>query len=83
MLHEICWPIEIDPELALHAQLRIQPRADQDQDDCSDQNDRIIHAHAETSRAIGKHGSSQSIDDIGQRIKMRDDPEPDGHHGVG
>jgi integrase len=68
MLDEFCLPIETSPELVLYTQLRIQPRAYQDKNDCSDQNDRIIHAHAEVARAIGKHGGSQGIDDIGPFI---------------
>ena len=47
------------------------------------EDDSIVVTQAEGARAAGKHLSAQGIDDVGQRIQMRNGLQPAGHDGGG
>lgn len=67
----------------LRCQMRTQSGADEDQGDRGKKDDSGVGAETEGARAPGQHESAQGIDDVGQRIEMTNDLQPDGHDAGG
>ena len=63
--------------------MRVQSGADDNQDDRGQEDDSVVGVETECARAPGQHESAQGIDDVGQRIEMRNDLQPTGHDAGG
>jgi hypothetical protein len=55
----------------LRCQTAIQSGINEDQDGFGQENERVVGARTERAGAAGEHESAQGVDDVGQRIEMR------------
>ena len=64
----VCMILGIVPSDDLRCKSGIQPRANENQYRCGQEDDGIVATQTEGARAAGKHESAQSIDHVGQGI---------------
>ena len=67
----------------LRCKTGIQSGTDENQNGRGEKDDDIVEPKTEGARAAGKHESAQGINDISQRIEMRNGLQPCRHDGSG